>query len=68
MPNATPRVRNVAAVSRDDVDMQVENGLTGVLPDASTDEHEQLMLGPAASRVSRAELVQWLRDHTTGVR
>jgi hypothetical protein len=31
MPNATPRVRDVAAVSRDDVDMQVENGLTGGL-------------------------------------
>ncbi len=42
--------------------------LNGFEIDASTDEQEQLMLGLAASRVSRAELVKWLRDHTIGLR
>jgi hypothetical protein len=32
MPNATPRVRDIAGVARDDVKMQVVNGLTCCLP------------------------------------
>jgi malate synthase len=38
------------------------------LIDAAIDEQEQLMLGLATSRVSRAELVAWLRDHTKSLR
>jgi death-on-curing protein len=42
--------------------------LNGVEIDAATDDQERLMLGLAASRVSRAELITWLRDHTIGLR
>lgn len=42
--------------------------LNGLEVDAIVDEQEQLMLGLATSRVSRAELVAWLRDHTKSLR
>lgn len=42
--------------------------LNGIEIDAAIDEQEQLMLGLATSRVSRAELVAWLRDHTKSLR
>ena len=42
--------------------------LNGLEIDAAIDEQEQLMLGLATSRVSRAELVAWLRDHTKSLR
>jgi death-on-curing protein len=42
--------------------------LNGLEIDAAIDEQEQLMLGLATSRVSRADLVAWLRDHTKSLR
>jgi death on curing protein len=33
---------------------------------ATVDEQEQLMLGLASGRVSRSDLVDWLREHVTG--
>ena len=42
--------------------------LNGLEVDATIDEQEQLMLGLATSRVSRVELVAWLRDHTKSLR
>jgi death-on-curing protein len=42
--------------------------LNGLEVDATIDEQEQLMLGLATSRVSRVELVAWLRGHTKSIR
>ena len=42
--------------------------LNGLEIDAAIDEQEQLMLGLATSRVTRAELVAWLRGHTKSLR
>jgi death-on-curing protein len=42
--------------------------LNGLEVDAAIDEQEQLMLGLATSRVSRVELVAWLRGHTKSIR
>jgi death-on-curing protein len=42
--------------------------LNGFEIEASTDEQEQLMLGLAAGRVSRADLVGWLCAHTIRIR
>jgi death-on-curing protein len=40
--------------------------LNGVDIAATVDEQEQLMLNLASGRVSRSDLVDWLREHTTG--
>jgi death on curing protein len=39
--------------------------LNGTDIDATVDEQEHLMLGLASGRVSRSELVDWLRQHVT---
>jgi death-on-curing protein len=39
--------------------------LNGAEIDATVDEQERLMLGLASGRVSRNELVDWLRQHVT---
>jgi death-on-curing protein len=39
--------------------------LNGADIDATVDEHERLMLDLASGRVSRTELVEWLRGHVT---
>ena len=33
---------------------------------ATVDEQEQLMLNLASGRLSRSDLVDWLREHVTG--
>jgi death-on-curing protein len=48
--------------------MEVFLVLNGFEIEAPIDLQEQLMLGLAAGRVSRAELAAFLRDHTTGIR
>jgi len=40
--------------------------LNGVDIAATVDEQEQLMLNLASGRVSRSDLVDWLREHVTG--
>lgn len=42
--------------------------LNGLEIDASIDEQERLMLGLAAGRVAREDLVAWLHDHTNAPR
>jgi death-on-curing protein len=39
--------------------------LNGADIDATVDEEERVMLDLAAGRVSRTELVEWLREHVT---
>jgi death on curing protein len=34
---------------------------------ATVDEQEQLMLNLASGRLSRSDLVDWLREHVTGL-
>ena len=40
--------------------------LNGVDIVATVDEQEQLMLNLASGRMSRGDLVDWLREHVTG--
>jgi death-on-curing protein len=40
--------------------------LNGADITATMDEQEQLMLNLASGRMSRSDLVDWLRDHVTG--
>jgi prophage maintenance system killer protein len=39
--------------------------LNGADIDATVDEQERLMLNIASGRMSRPELVEWLREHVT---